>query len=104
MDQAWLDSLPNLERDAKASEVSKVVIDSFNLRDPSNQFPLQWSMIATADAYPSGSSLQRAKAIVWLDDIASNFEDIGKGVIGNTDWLASELLISLRILRGDKVI
>jgi hypothetical protein len=104
IDQLWLDDLPGLKMDAKGRETSSVVIDTFNLRDPSSQFPLQWSIVATVDAYPSGTSLQKAKAIVWLDNIAENFEDLAKGVIGETDWIAAELLIALRYLQGEKVI
>jgi serine/threonine protein kinase/class 3 adenylate cyclase len=104
IDEVWLHNLPNLEMNANARESSQVVVDAFTLRDPSTQFPLQWSIIATADAYASGSSLQRAEAVVWLDNIARNFEELATGVIGNIDWTASELLVSLRYLQDDKII
>jgi serine/threonine protein kinase len=104
IDQLWLNSLPALTKEAKAREVSDVVIDPFNVRDPSNQFPFQWSVIATVDSYPNGDSMQRAKAIVWTDDFASSFGEMAKSVTGNTDWIASELLISLRFLQGQQVI
>jgi hypothetical protein len=104
IDELWLNSLPALNKDAKAREGTDVVIDPFNVRDPTNQFLLQWSLIATIDSFPDGSSLQRAKAIVWTDNLASGFGEMAKGVIGNTDWIASEFLMSLRSLQGHKVI
>ncbi len=104
IDRLWLDDLPTLKMDAKGRENSAVVIDSFTLRDPTSQFPIQWSVIATVDAYPSGTSLQKAKATVWVDGIAGDADELAKGVIGDTDWIAAELLIALRYLQGEKVI
>jgi hypothetical protein len=104
IDARWLQGLPELVMDPKHSEKSSVSMDAFGLPDPSSQFPLQWAIIATVDAYPSGTLLQKAKAIVWIDSIANDFDSLAKGVMGEKDWAAAEFLIALRHLDGRAVI
>jgi serine/threonine protein kinase len=104
IDARWLDNLPRVEMDAKAVETTQISLTLGQREDTTKQYPLQWAFIATADAYPNGSPSARAKALVWIDDILAHLDAITDGVIGKTDWMAAEWLISLRKFNGEKVI
>lgn len=106
IDGLWLQSLPVLEMDAKSRQVSKtgLTADTPGTIDTTSQYPLQWSLIATADAYPAGTLGQKGAAVEWMRGYMDHVQELTQGVLGNTDWIAAELFISLRYLEGDDVI
>ena len=105
-DKAWMASLP---RDLPA--VNDQVASAFPVRlagtgvasDPTHNFTVPWLLIATVDAYPQGTLMQRAKAQRLFDKICDRSDEIQHKAYG-LPWLAAELLMSLRYLQGDRVI
>jgi serine/threonine protein kinase len=102
VDVLWLDSLPDVPLDAKNVESTLITLTLNQREDTTKQYPLQWSIIATVDAYPNGGRFSRARALVWITPILDRLDTITPGVVGKTDWVAAEWLIALRKLNGEK--
>lgn len=102
VDALWLDNLPDLPMDAKNVESTLISLTLTQREDTTKQYPLQWSLIATADAYPNGGRFSKARALVWIEPILNQLDSITPGVIGKTDWVAAEWLIALRKVNGEK--
>jgi hypothetical protein len=54
-------------------------------------------VIATADAYPNGGPLQRAKALIWLEK-ALNQDSLVHAESIEANWWRSEILLALHVL------
>lgn len=102
VDTLWLDTLPDVTLDAKNVESTLITLTLNQREDTTKQYPLQWSIIATVDAYPNGGRFSKARALVWIEPILNQLDGITPGVVGKTDWVAAEWLIALRKLNGEK--
>jgi hypothetical protein len=71
--------------------------------DSTHNFTLPWLVIATTDAYSHGSIEERARAAQLFAELGDKRGDIRQAV-QDSPWFAAEVLMSLRQLRGDKVI
>jgi serine/threonine protein kinase len=101
IDELWRENLPSLKLSATDCVTSRVMT-SAGLRDHTSNYAMQWSVIATADTYQSGTEVQKAEALVWMKDIVDNLDNsVSEVTGGNTDWIAAELLISVRYLDGE---
>lgn len=63
---------------------------------------MPWTIIATVDAYPDGSVLERARAISFARKVSESLPDLINPVMTGMPWAAAELAIGLRYLKGDK--
>jgi hypothetical protein len=94
--RTWLGGMPATIASASTAEVSNVMLTlaSGGLDfDRTRNYVLQWTLIATVDAYASGSALQKAAARQWLERIltpALVSEEVRKQT-----WVGAELLLAL---------
>ena len=83
LDRQWLAELPQSLPSADACEISLVYTVTLDGTYPDHncQLPLPWLMVATTDAYPNGTLMQKATAMAWV-----------KRVLDETTILHSETL------------
>jgi len=107
IDRIWLASLPSSIPSAKDKEDSlNATIDIGSGRtdkDKVRQFKLPWIIVATVDAYPSGSLQERAAGFDCLDTYLGQPEP-DEEVSGEGNWVAAGFLLALRHLAGDDVL
>jgi hypothetical protein len=107
LDREWLSNLPGVIPTATEKEASNKTIYDKNGRrvgtDDSRYYVLPWLIAATADAYPSGSDVQRASAREWISSALRRRGGVQEGikVDGSDDWIAAELLYALAYLDED---
>lgn len=92
----WLDGMPAAIASASTAEVSNVMVTlaSGGLDfDRTRNYVLQWTMIATVDAYASGSLLQKAAARQWLERILT--PALVSDEVRKQTWVGAELLLAL---------
>lgn len=99
VDALWLDSLPVQAPTANEAEHSLQWIDGKDGRhqDSFEQSILPWVLIGTVDAWASGTSLQRARALLWLER-ASLQQSVLEAETQSESWRRAELLIALKYL------
>jgi hypothetical protein len=68
--------------------------------DAIRRFSLPWCLIATQDAYASGSRKDQLSARSWVDRTFGDPSEMERVVAGRA-YIASELLIALRYMGGD---
>jgi len=97
LDKLWLDTLPKLPIPVdEADRVYRYYRTQDGLaNDDYVQIKLPWLLVATADAYPSGDLLQRAKALRWLDE-ALDQRSVQDADTKPENWWRAELLFALR--------
>ena len=95
-DGPWLETLPREVPHPTNSEISKGLVlrskTQFTL-DESRHYQFPWMLLTTVDAYRNGSTAQRARALLWIEEALSRpltAEDIG------FEHIMSEVLIALR--------
>jgi hypothetical protein len=96
----WLKDLPSDITDANSTEVSNtyLTLSSGALDfDRTRHYSLQWSLIATVDAYEAGTLPQRAAALQWIERILT--PGLVSPEVRNQNWVAAELLYALKHLR-----
>ena len=101
IDHEWLASMPMRDIEASSLETyytqlggegKEATIDHFaQVREP-------WIIIATVDAYPHGSALERGRALDWLNARTEPHELAKVDKVASTWWRA-ELLMGLAYLR-----
>jgi hypothetical protein len=99
-DNLWLDRLPQRVPSPIENEVAKGYVRSetqFTLDDV-RHYPFPWMLRATVEAYESGTTAQRARALLWL-------EDAFKSPMRQEDfhaefWTMAETLFALRQVEG----
>lgn len=95
----WLSGMPAVIANAGTAEFSNMMLPLNNgvtEFDRTRHYVLQWTMIATVDAYANGSLIQRAATQQWLERIltpALVSEEVRK-----QSWVSAELLYALRHL------
>ena len=97
VDRAWLDSLPTQDLEPISRDDHYMVLP-YSRRgsniDRISEVRLPWILAATADAYASGTTGQKARTLTWiearlLDPKVRNADTKG------FDWVRAELLIGL---------
>ena len=97
IDREWLESLPF--KAVGASDGENYYIDmkskDFEAIDHFVQLKAPWMMIATVDAYASGTTFQRAKALRWLEATLGH-ESYSVADADEKNWWRAELLYGMR--------
>lgn len=95
-DRPWLEALPRDVPHPTASEISKGLVlrgkTQFTL-DESRHYQFPWMFLTTVDAYRNGSTAQRARALVWIEEALARPltpEDI------RFEHIMAEIMIALR--------
>ena len=95
-DRPWLEALPRDVPNPTNSEISKGLVlrskTQFTL-DESRHYQFPWMFLTTVDAYRNGSTAQRARALLWIEEALSRPltpEDI------RFEHIMAEILIALR--------
>jgi hypothetical protein len=100
-DNLWLDRLPQRVPGPIENEVAKgyVFLDNGQLTlDDVRHYPFPWMLRATVEAYQSGTTAQRARALLWLEEAFKSpmrEEDFHKEY-----WTMAETLFALRQVQG----
>src|SRR5262249_29139520 len=95
-DNLWLDRLPQRVPSPIENEVAKGYVRSatqFTLDDV-RHYPFPWMLRATIESYESGTTLQRARALLWLERAFNSpmrLEDFRAEY-----WTMAETLFALR--------
>lgn len=97
----WLDNLPIEVTSASTVEASNtyITLKNGNLDfDRTRHYTLQWSLVATVDAFQAGSLAQRAAALQWIERILT--PGLASPEVRNQNWVSAELLYALKYLRA----
>lgn len=96
VDREWLASLPldNLEPHSVESPYFELRAPDGISIDHFSQVRLPWIMLATVKAYPSGSLIQRARALAWLDRVLTN-PSVRAADTRGLNWVRAEVLLGL---------
>jgi hypothetical protein len=103
VDRMWLQNLPPAPMGALDLENSghRVLLPDDNFfADGIRRYKLPWCLIATRDAYASGSSEEQEAARQWVEKVLANSSELERTVVV-APYAAAELLVSLRYLGGD---
>ena len=97
IDREWLESLPFKAVGAADGENYYVDMKTENSQaiDHFVQLKAPWMMIATVDAYESGTTFQRAKALRWLETTLSH-DSYSVADADEKNWWRAELLYGMR--------
>jgi hypothetical protein len=104
MDSEWLDRLPMTVPNAEDVDSNGFPIffkNGTSERDAVRHMKTPWMIMATVDAYPSGTIVQRARALHWLGKAARESSSIKESSMAGNAWAAAELTIGFRYLAGD---
>jgi hypothetical protein len=101
LDALWLDDLPDPPPPVQQVEVAAVWLNARQGRfeDTLAQLQFPWLVIATIDAYSSGTSLQRARALAWLERALSS-ASLRNADTQLPNWYRAELLLALHHALG----
>lgn len=105
IDREWIRSLPQAvpggaDNDASSREIeNKKGLSIYT--DSSRYFALPWLIVATADAYPSGTTAERARALDQLEHSLVALEPAEQAALKWGEYVAAELLIALRYISKD---
>ena len=97
IDRLWLERLPVDELEADAGDLTNVTITLKSGSpdfDRTRNYRLPWALIATADAYAHGSTMQRARVVAWLQLVLRR--NLVTEPVLRQNWVAAELLVALR--------
>ena len=61
------------------------------------QLRLPWMIVATVDAFPHGSVLQRTRALDWLEDTLEQ-DSVARADLKKENWVRAETLFALKYL------
>lgn len=101
LDRLWLRSLPLDVPRPKTMEVCcrSLGEEDKALTDDTRYYAYPWAVIATVDAYQSGSLGERASASRWLERASRELDERGiRETAQAGTWVAAEVLISARTL------
>jgi hypothetical protein len=95
VNEEWLENLPPHIISVNDSEKYRIEIltSSGNAIDDFEQLEMPWTLVATVDAYPSGTLSQKAKAVRWLE-ANLNYKSV-QSIDTRKDWWKAEVLYSL---------
>ena len=95
--RAWLDHLP-VEMpailDSESPKAAVVVNDKEGEVDDSRMYRFPWMLVATVEAYGSGSRLQRARALRWVETALA--EPLTPAQFEGRIWVMGEVVYALR--------
>ena len=97
IDSEWLDSLPETLLSASDADHTYIWYKSKEAwtNDDYVQIRLPWLLVGTVDAYENGSVLQRAKALLWIEDALAQ-PSIATADTTVENWWRAEILFGLR--------
>jgi hypothetical protein len=100
-DNLWLDRLPQRVPGPIENEVAKGYVfrskTQFTLDDV-RHYPFPWMLRATIEAYQSGTTAQRARALLWLEDAFKS--PMRQEDFHSEFWTMAETLFALRQVQG----
>jgi hypothetical protein len=100
-DNLWLDQLPQRVPGPIENEVAKGYVfrskTQFTLDDV-RHYPFPWMLRATVEAYESGTTAQRARALLWLEEAFKN--PLRQEDFRAEFWTMAETLFALRQVQG----
>ncbi|HEY4029074.1 MAG TPA: hypothetical protein VGM25_01915 [Caulobacteraceae bacterium] len=98
LDHDWLQNLPpsglklgDPENHYTELGAQKIFKDTFA------QFPVEWSLVATADAFPNGALMEKVKALEWIETVTSD-KTLREADASSVNWWRAELLCSVNYL------
>jgi hypothetical protein len=99
LDRQWLAELPESLPSADACEIRVVWTETLDGRqaDHSCKITLAWLLLATANAYPNGSRMQKAKAVTWVKRVLDETNILHSETLPE-NWKRAEILNSLKHL------
>jgi hypothetical protein len=99
IDREWLDHLPDEPPPAMEVESQNFWIETTkgHAVDHFQQIKLPWLIVATVDAFPNGTTLQQAHALMWLERAVSHDSVLNADTIPD-NWWQAELLYALNYL------
>jgi len=108
LDKNWLQSMPSNVPPALAFEIAAHQVDigpnpDYIAMDHVRYYIIPWVIIATKDAFESGTISERTRGVEWLREIIKNENELERQAL-KQPWVAAEYLISFRYLQGEKVI
>lgn len=102
IDRQWLGGLPPSPPKAETCEVRNVWTDTLDgpQMEAYCQLTLPWQLIATTHAYGHGTAMQKAVAMIWVEDVLNETDILHSETIKG-DWIRAETLIALRDLGSE---
>jgi hypothetical protein len=104
IDSDWLEALPSKAPTVTDNDQNLIWIfireDAKHERKEEDSFvqvQLPWMLVATAEAYPNGTLLQRARALEWIEEALSQSSVRASDTLPD-NWWKSELLYALDFL------
>lgn len=97
-DGSWLDLLPREVPNLRLLESPKayLMISERDYEiDDSRMYRFPWMLLATVEAYPSGSVLQRARALLWVERALSR--PLQPRDFASEPWVIGEVVHTLRL-------
>jgi hypothetical protein len=100
-DGKWLDQLPPRVPAPIENEVAKGYVYRSEIQftlDDVRHYPFPWMLRATAESYETGTTAQRARALVWLEQAFKT--PLRPADFRNEFWTMAETLFALRQVQG----
>jgi hypothetical protein len=104
-DRAWLANLPGEVPHLRTLEVSRavIVVAESNRRrvsetDDLRHYRFPWMLLATVEAVPRGNALERARALIWLEEALHH--PIVPADFAAEVWVMAEVLLALRAVEA----
>ena len=97
VDRAWLDSLPKTGLEPTSLDKHYMVLPYGGRRsaiDHVVEVRLPWILLATADAYASGTAAHRARTLSWLERVLRD-PAVRNADTQGFDWVRAEVLIGM---------
>lgn len=100
-DSPWLQALPEAVPAPRSNEISKasvLIAESGRRRlaeiDDSRMYRFPWMLLATVEASATGGPVERARALVWVEDALR--DPLGEDDFASESWIVGEVLFVLR--------
>lgn len=102
IDRQWLAGLPPSPPQADTCEIRNVWTETLDgpQMEAYCQLTLPWQLIATTHAYGHGTPMQKAVAMIWVENVLDATDILHSETISG-DWIRAETLIALRDLGSD---
>jgi hypothetical protein len=99
-DTLWLDQLPQRVPPPLENEVAKGYVrgETYFTLDDSRHYIFPWMLRATVEAYAHGNAMQRARALLWLEEAFKT--PLRPEDFRSEFWTMAETLFALRHVQG----
>ena len=97
VDRAWLDALPTRDLEPISRDDHYMILPYGRHRsniDHLSEVRLPWILLATADAYASGTAAQKARTLNWIEKVLRD-PSVRSADTQGFDWMRAELLLGL---------